>query len=81
MPEPQKHTSVTESKPEPKAGPASALGNAGEASDPAVHDALARLAIARSNRETLEVAAADVKAADEAVKAAEKVLADLGYQA
>ena len=77
MPEPQKHVPVSAPKVEPKA----ALGNAGEASDPAVHDALARLAIARSNRETLDVNPADVKAADEAVEVAEKVLADLGYQA
>jgi len=72
-------------KSEPKSEPApkskGSLGPAGESSDPAVHDALARLAAARSNRDALDVADADVKAADDAVKAAEKALADLGYQA
>jgi hypothetical protein len=74
--------SAYESKPEAsKAAPQASLGPAGEASDPAVHDALARLAIARSNRAALDVDAADVKAADDAVKDAEQALADLGYKA
>jgi ABC-type sugar transport system substrate-binding protein len=76
-----KYTPKAEAKAEPKAAPKASLGPAGETSDPAVHDALARLAIARSNRDALDVDPADVEAADDAVKEAEKALADLGYQA
>jgi hypothetical protein len=73
--------SKPESKPEPKAQPSKgSLAPAGESSDPAVHAALARLQIAQSNRAALDVSEADVQAADDEVKAAEKVLADLGYQ-
>jgi hypothetical protein len=80
-----KYPAAPESKSEPKSEskPASkaSLGPAGESSDPAVHAALARLQIAQSNRAALDVSEADVQAADEQVKAAEKALADLGYQA
>lgn len=79
-----KYTPESSSKADAKADPQpskGSLGPAGEASDPAVHDALARLEIARSNRATLDVDPADVKAADDAVAAAEKALADLGYKA
>jgi hypothetical protein len=77
---PSAYEAKSESKPESQPSKGS-LGPAGEASDPAVHDALARLEIARSNRAALDVDAADVKAADDAVKDAEKALAGLGYKA
>jgi hypothetical protein len=71
----------TKADPEPKPAAKGSLGPAGEASDPAVHAALAKLQIAQSNRAALDVNPADVQAADDEVKAAEKALADLGYQA
>jgi hypothetical protein len=59
----------------------SSLAPAGESSNPEVHTALAHLQAARDNRSALDVDEPDVKAADAAVKAAEKALADLGYEA
>jgi hypothetical protein len=70
-----------DTKAEPKPAAKASLGPAGESSDPTVHAALARLQIAQSNRAALDVDEADVQAADDEVKDAEKALADLGYQA
>lgn len=64
-------------KPAAKAGP---LARASEASDPAVHHAMAVLDAALMNRAALDVEEADVKAADEQVEAARRALADLGYE-
>jgi len=64
-------------KPPAKAG---SLGRASESGDPAVHHALAVLDGALLNRAALDVAAGDVKAADEQVEAARKALNDLGYE-
>jgi hypothetical protein len=68
-------TKTTEAKP---AG--GKLGRASESGDPAVHKALADLQAAQMNRAALDVPAADVKAADDAVKDAQKALADLGHE-
>ena len=64
----------------PTAKPAPALGRASEASDPAVHQAMAVLDGALMNRAALDVAEADIKSANEQVEAARKALADLGYE-
>lgn len=75
-PKPETKTTTFE-KPAAKAGP---LGRASEATDPAVHHAMAVLDGALMNRAALDVEAADIKAADEQVEAARKALADLGYE-
>lgn len=63
------------------AAPATAgTAPAGESGDPAVQKALAELQTAQMNRKALDVPEANIKAADDAVKAAEKNLADLGYK-
>lgn len=69
-----------ESKAEEKPAKAGPLAPAGHSGDPAVQYAVAELQTARMNRATLDVEEADIKAADEAVKAKEKALADLGYE-
>jgi hypothetical protein len=56
------------------------LAPAGASGDPAVQKALADLYTAQQNRAALDVEEADIKAADEQVAAAEKALADLGYE-
>lgn len=55
--------------------------NAGESTDPVVHQALAELQNARMVRDGLTTDRDKVKAADDAVKAAEKRVNDLGYEA
>jgi len=78
--EPAKHEQKTTTfeKPAPKAtGP---LARASESGDPAVHQAMAVLDGALMNRAAYDVAAGDVKAADEQVEAARKALNDLGYE-
>lgn len=75
MADEHKTTSVTHA-----AKPAGKLAPAGASGDPAVQKALAELYTAQQNRATLDVEEADIKAADEAVKVAEKNLADLGYE-
>jgi len=55
------------------------LASAGASGDPAVQHALAELQTAQMNRRALDVEAADIDAADDAVKAAQKNLANLGY--
>lgn len=54
--------------------------NPAESSDPTVHHAMAVLQGALMNRAALDVADADVEAADKAVAAAKKALADLGHE-
>ena len=54
------------------------LPAAGSSSDPLVHQAIAELEIAERNRDALDVSDEDKKAAEDAVKEAEKKLKDLG---
>jgi len=75
-PKPETKTTTFE-KPAPKA---SALARASESGDPAVHQAMAVLDGALMNRAAYDVAAGDIKAADEQVDAARKALNDLGYE-
>lgn len=84
MPEEKRTAAATPAAahPEPKheTKPKGPLARASEASDPAVHHAMAVLDGALMNRAALETEEADVKAADEQVEAARKALADLGYE-
>ncbi len=75
-PEPDEPDEPKAAKPV-KAGP---LGSAAASSDPAVHQAMAVLQGAQMNRDALDVAEADIEAADKAVADAKKALADLGYE-
>jgi hypothetical protein len=88
-PKPDEKTTVTSSKTttvkDDKADKADkpakhgALAPAGASGDPAVQHALANLQTAQMNRNALDVEAADIKAADDAVKVAQDALAELGY--
>lgn len=55
--------------------------DAGASGDPRVHEALAKLEVARTNRAALDVPEADVETADKEVADAEKALGELGYRA
>lgn len=84
---PEPVTETKSDKPETKAEAKAAakaekpvLARASEATDPAVHHAMAVLDGALMNRAALDVAAGDIAAADKQVDAARKALAELGYE-
>jgi hypothetical protein len=71
-----------EAAPEAEAAPSGELSpDAGASGDPRVHEALAKLDIARQNRAALDVPEPAVEAADKEVADAEAALAELGYKA
>jgi hypothetical protein len=83
---PDEKTPSAKAAPEqkPSSPPATSKGvdleAAGASGDPAVHQLLAERQTAVMNREALDVPDADVKAADDAIAAVDKQLAELGFK-